>query len=345
MVGVFESVQGMDGELEFQLVTGAYVRYRNLDTGNEVVLEEQANGYEPPEGFVAQAGSTWELDVTLADGRTYRSSPERIGQAVPIADIRATYNPELKFREEENRFLPGHRISVDVDDPAGEDNFYLWEFRSFENLEVCATCGGQTVLRNGECMDNPYDRRTGSGSVFDYLCDSECWQIRFNEAVEIFSDEFTDGNRLGNLPAGDVLLYTQENIVVEVQQFSLSPKAYEYYRVLDDIVDNSGGLNAPPPAALIGNLFNPNDVEEFVVGRFTAAASSMASVFIDRRGVNENPIEPFRSTVFEVCEFACPPESCAAGFMGPPCVTITETICAEGKFRTALEPEGWQDLN
>ena len=342
-VGVFESVQESD-KLEFQFVSGADVKYRNIDNGNEVVLLEQERSYEPPDGFIASSGSSWELDVRLSDGRVYRSSVERIGNPVPISDINFVYNPELVFRENTESFLPGHRISVDVNDPVDEENYYLWEFRSFENLEVCNSCG-DGVLRDGECIDNPYERREPNEAVFDYLCDRECWQIRFNENINLFSDEFSNGRMLNNLPAGNVLLYTKENIVVEVQQFSLSAQAFKYYEVLNDIVDNNGGLNAPPPAALIGNMFNPDDSEEFVLGRFTAAASSTASVFIDRRDIMERPIDPKRNRVFEVCEFVCPSETCFAGNMGPPCLTVTTTICSENRFRTASEPEGWLELD
>ena len=63
-----------------------------------------------------------------------------------------------------------------------------------------------------------------------------------NENIKIFSDEFANGLQITGLPVADVLLYTKENIVIELQQFSLTPKAYDYYRILKDIVDNNGGL-------------------------------------------------------------------------------------------------------
>ena len=55
-------------------------------------------------------------------------------------------------------------------------------------------------------------------------------------------------------------------MVVVAQQWNLTPEAHEYYKVLKDILDNNSGLNAPPPAALIGNLFNPEDTEDFIFG-------------------------------------------------------------------------------
>ena len=118
-------------------------------------------------------------------------------------------------------------------------------------------------------------------------------------------------------------------MVLEIEQFSLTPAAYQYYKVLKDIVDNSSGLNAPPPAALIGNLFDPNDSQNFVFGRFTVAATSTASVFIDRSEISEDPIEAVIPSIQETFGSPVPPP-------------VTTTVpCTETKFRTAIRPEKW----
>ncbi|MEZ4809784.1 MAG: DUF4249 domain-containing protein [Allomuricauda sp.] len=346
-MGVYESVLALRrNQLEYQFIGGAVVTYLNIDTGEEVVLQENEldENYELPDGFTISVGDTWQLTIVLPDGRVYKSSEERVKNPVPILDVRATYNPELLFSESENSFIPGHRISVDLEDPPEDENFYLWQFRSFESLKLCLTCLRGTYYRNGECIPNPYDRRPLAldEKVLDYGCETKCWRIRYNEDINLFGDEFSNGNRLTNLPAGNVPLYSKENISVEVQQYSLSSKAYEYYRVINDIVVNNGSLNAPPPAALIGNMFNPNDDNETVLGRFTAAASSSASVFINRSEIAEDPIERFRRRVSESCETVCP--SCISG-PGPSCPIVLDAVCEENRFRTGKEPEGWQEID
>ena len=140
-----------------------------------------------------------------------------------------------------------------------------------------------------------------------------------------------------------MLLYTKNNILVEVQQFSIPPSTYEYYRVLKDLIDNNQGLNSPPPAALIGNMFNPNDDKEYVLGRFTAVAGSTKSIFIDRYDISESQIELNPVRQIEECVEVCPPEACAPGYTGPPCYEITRTTCEESRYRTAFAPEGWID--
>lgn len=336
-VTVSESVFEFEG-LKFELLKEVQAIFHNIETGLQIPLSLQTNVYLPPNDFAAESGSLWELSITLPDGRVYKSNPERITTAVPIKDIRSTYNPELEFRENQQQFLPGHFISIDLDDPADQENYYLWRFTSFENLVVCQNCSN-SIYRNGECQENPLPQ-SNDYSV-DYLCEENCWLKRYNENISIFSDEFSNGSQITALPVSDVLLYSKENIVVEVQQFSLTPKAYEYYKVLKDIVDNNGGLNAPPPAALVGNMFNPQNDDEFVLGRFTAAATTTKSIFINRENIDAPPIDEFGPLRLETCTTLCLPNQCSG--VAAPCnaPVITSVSCSESQFRTALQPNGW----
>ena len=310
-------------------IGGASVSLVNLDSGRTVQLIEVENSYLAPPDFVVAPGETWKLSVILNNGKSYESTPETILSTVPINEINLRYDRELEFREiNGGEFVPGHAISISFDDPQPDNNYYYWSYRSFENLDYCERCF-EGVFRNGECI--PADV-PGRARYFNYICETDCWKIRFPESISIFNDQFSNGNTVSSLEVGNLLLYTKENMVVEVQQFSLSPAAYDYYKVLKDIVDNSGGLNAPPPAALIGNLSNPEDPDEFVLGRFTAAASSVASIYVERESIQEAPLETREPIILEPLVFSPYPP------------TATNTVpCTETRFRTATEPNGWID--
>ncbi len=315
------------GVYAVNFVTGASVNFENTDTGAMVALNEVVGAYQTPFDFFASPGENWKLNITLADGRTYESTPELVLDAVPIDNIEVDYDPELAFREMDGgKFVPGHSVSVSFQDPADRANYYYWTYRTYENLDFCEKCR-EGVFRDDECRSFPIDGR--GRRYFDYTCDVECWKIRFPESISILDDKFSNGKNISKLPIGDILLYTKENMVVEVQQFSLTPAAYDYYKVLKDIIDNSSGLNAPPPAALIGNLTNRNNADEFVFGRFTAAATSVASIFIDRSAIEDPELEAREPIVQEA--FGDP--------LPPPITTIAP--CSETKFRTAITPPGW----
>ncbi len=310
-------------------VTEARVSFVNTESSEEVFLIEDEEGYLPPQDFVAAVGETWRLNVEFADGRQYQSDPERIPASVPVNELQADYDPEVVFSDEFNRNVPGHQISISFDDPAGEENYYYWRYRTFENLIYCAICF-EGILRDGECTTNTPLESSLREDYYTYGCIGPCWRIRFASNIAIFSDEFSDGNSVSSLPIADVLLYTNENIVVEVQQLAISALAYEYLRALKDLVDNNSGLNAPLPAVLVGNLFNPQDPEEFVLGRFTAAASATEQIYIERIFIEEDQLEGRVFGIFEDERVMSPP-------------TTTNTPCEESRFRTAVRPAKWED--
>jgi hypothetical protein len=249
-------------------------------------------------------------------------------QPVPITNLEVTYDPELAFREiYGGQFVPGHEVSISFNDPADRENYYYWSYRTYENLDFCEKCY-EAVFRGGGCQGLPLSTR--SEPYYDYACQSDCWRIRFPESISIFDDSFSNGKSISKLAVGELLLFTREDMVVEVQQFSLTPAAYDYYKVLKDIVDNNSGLNAPPPAALVGNLFNPDNKEDFVFGRFTAAATSVESIFIDRTFIAEQPLETRDPINLEpTLNSPLPP---------PPTTTAP---CSETRFRTAIRPDKW----
>lgn len=164
---------------------------------------------------------------------------------------------------------------------------------------------------------------------YTYACKEHCWQIRYSDQISIFSDEFSDGATTTSLPVGNIVLYSKRNILLELQQFNLTPEAFRYFKTLKDIIDNNTGFNSPLPAALVGNLFNPSDPDEFVLGRFTAAAISVKPIFIERLFVDESPLEDEYITQGE-------------GSETPPPQVFTAP-CEESRFRTSRRPDAWVD--
>ena len=326
-VNLNESVLSGSGYLNV-FIDGAEVNFINTNTNEIIRLIEEEETYVPPANFMASVGDSWQLEVTLSDGRQYQSLPEIISQPVAISSLSATYNPNLLFKESSNEFVPGHSVSVTFDDPIDKENYYYWRFRSYEKLITCWLCN-DGIFRNGACED--HDPPFGEGHYHTYACETDCWKIRYNENIKLFTDRFSNGNTINELPIADVLLYSKRDILVEVQQYSLSLSGYNYYKKLKDVVENNSGFNAPPPAALIGNMFNPNDSEEFVLGRFTAASTVTSSIFIDQRtSISERQLEA-RPPVLMPEDF---PE-----FLGQE--IVSRAPCIEGRFRTSVHPNGW----
>jgi hypothetical protein len=132
-----------------------------------------------------------------------------------------------------------------------------------------------------------------------------------------------------NLGIADIVLYTKRDLLIELQQFALSEEAYRYYKTLKDLVDNNSGFNAPLPAALVGNLFNPTNPDEIVLGRFSAASTTVRNIFIRRDFVEEKSLEPIIIGQPEGNETPLPHE-----YFAP---------CNDSRFRTSVQPQGWQE--
>ncbi len=320
-----------DGDYRNIPVEGATVIFENTITGAAVELTEDSGRYAPPAGFVVLPGESWRLFVEFADGRRYESQTETVLEPVPITDISARYESELFFSDILDRFVPGHALTVDFDDPAGRENYYYWNFTAFEKIIYCDRCDGGK-LRNGECVPN--ENGGFLQPYYLYACDSDCWRIGNSTSVNILSDALVDGNTVNGLTVGQLVLNTKEDVLVELRQFNISRAAYGYFQILDDLVDNNGSINAPPPAALLGNLRNPNDGDEYVLGRFTAAPSVSTRIFIDRTEAPDQATDEVGFIIVEGCE-TCDGAPC------PPCIPVTNVSCDNGRFRTSAMPEGW----
>ena len=308
---------------------GAQVRFIRSGGGEVITLQETEDRYVPPTDFVIATDEAWELDVILADGRHYVSESETAVPVVEIGEVKVDYDPELVFVGDYNKRVPGHRISVSYDDPGDQENYYLWQFRSYERLFYCQVCYNYTVLRDGECFD-PYPLTVGAPlqPYYTYTCEEACWQIRYNDKIELFADTFSDGAFVADRPVADVLLYQKSDVLVNLQQYTVNREAYRYFKTLKDLVDNNSGFNAPLPAALLGNLYNPEDSDEYVLGRFTVAAQAGANIFIERLSLPEDQLEALT--------FAKPEE-----YGSVPDPMETTAPCQDGPYRTSVMPNGW----
>ncbi len=307
-------------------VSDANVFFVNAISGERIALYEDGSKYIPEDyAFKGGVGEKWYLEVNLPDGKKYLSEIETVIPSVPIKDISAKYDKQLEFSEDHDDYVPGHEVSITFDDPADQTNYYYWRYKTYDKEEICKICY-RGKFRDNACVEEP------SVDYYTYWCESDCWRIDYSSNIKIFSDKFSNGTTTTSLPVANLLLTRKTKILVEIQQFSLTPKAYEYYRTIKDLVDNNGGFNAPLPAALIGNMYNPEDPNEYVLGRFTASSATTKYIMIDRTKIAESPIGR---------KIAPHPEETEATPMGPPEPPVTSAPCEESRYRTAIEPEGW----
>ena len=85
---------------------------------------------------------------------------------------------------------------------------------------------------------------------------------------------------------------------------------------------------------MIGNLYNPNDEDEIIMGRFTVASGSSKTIYILRNNLAGNAVSEYERNRYEKFGDNVPQP---LGMLDYPIYVP----CEEGLYRTSIEPEGW----
>lgn len=291
---------------------------------NEVTtLYRKEDGlYVAPDDFRGRSDVRYRLEFGLADGRVYQSAWERMPQAIPLDSLYFVFEQESIFDEANNEFKPAHRILADWRDPVDNANFYEWRYLVFRQAFFCISCFGG-IYRNGNCLRDP---NLPPDNRYDYQCETPCWNIFRGTDVNTFSDEYVNGNTVRAREMAVIPFDSYHPLLIEVQQYTVTAERYRFNRLLADLTQGSGGLNAPPPAAIIGNITNAQDSEEKVLGYFGAASRRDRRLYVDRSRTNGTPSGAY------VPVYEPPP---------PPPASVPYAPCIESSTRTGMKPEGW----
>ncbi len=258
-------------------IINAKVNVIENGTQEYTLAQTEPGVFSMPNGFFAQIGNTYQLKVVLADGRKYTSSIQKMNDVPAIKNFTIKYNPiGIKTARLYNIQIPTHDFFVEFDDPSTEQNFYSWTWADYEIQKICSSCRGGlytkldgTATSDGTCVPN---NNLPGNNLFDYYCDGFCWEIFESTDINLFSDNFTNGQSQRNKLVAQIPVLQKNTCLVTIQQKSLTPEAFRYLRLLQEQSVNSGSLADTPPAPIRSNVSNDADVKELVLGFFTASA-------------------------------------------------------------------------
>lgn len=220
------------------------------DRGRTESLRETAKGTyrSNANGMRGEVGRSYRIEITMPDGRKFTSSPERLNATPRIDSLSYEYDETLK----------GHYFYVNTRDPANEKNYYQWTSYGIGSLQVRPA----TPAINA-CL--PY-----------------CWQYFENKTLNILADDFINGNAIRGQRVFFAPLQSNSEYSLEVSQLSLSGEAFRFQQLLEDQRNRSGSIFDPPPATIVGNIYNANNPRELALGYFQASAVSRARITIKR---------------------------------------------------------------
>lgn len=300
-----------------------------VGNGTKVALTESIAGvYVTPANFKGVAGQTYQLSFTTPDGKSYQSTAEQMTAAPDIKKAYTKFNEKGLLDNTGQKVLAStFDIFVDLDDPANQRNYYLWQWNLYEKMDYCVSC--EKSFYNADTKQCEKDPRPFiMPPNFDYRCRGNCWNIYANTEINILSDVYSNGKTIVGKRIAQVPFYSEQGALIEIQQYTLTADAYNYYALLRDQVQTTGTLTDTPPAPILGNITNKTDPTEKIVGYFAASGGRKLRYWIDRAG--------FKGIKLPILGREPNDEPSSAPGRPP------TAICEPSRTRTPNRPQGWQ---
>ena len=287
------------------LETGAVVSIED-NLGNREALREQAPGgtYQTRVGGLqGVAGRSYKLIILTKAGIRYESAPEVLTAAPPIQKLYTEYRNELVPGTAVRK--QGWDVYLDTKDPETTGNYYRWEWTHYEAISVCQ----KTELRSG-------------GFTGIYCC-TPCWDItRCYNCISVNSDAEINGQTISRQLILRAPYTSTAPYYVEVEQQALSRGAYQFWKSVGQLVNNTGGLFDAAPQTVQGNIRCVTDPNVTVYGYFGATGVSRMPFYVDRsQGQGVPELEPPVNVPFPTV---------------PACV-----VCENSLYRTPIKPQWW----
>ena len=270
-------------QLYGQPVLGADVQIFD-DKGNQYPLFYAVEGWYETENKTLRGvvGNTYTLNITLADGTQYESTPVLMQDVPEIGSI---------YFKDENRFhFDGYgykvdekwlNILVDSKDPTGQTKYWKWEFE--ETWEVIMPkdsarlimAGGGFIVVNLEFMRG--NIRYGWDNKKD-----TCWVTIPSTSILVESTSRNSINEvkqfcINSIAPNDDRLHIKYSILVK--QTALCKELYDYWKQLKDFNEESGSIYDKVPSQVYGNIRCCNSSAN-ALGYFSASAIKTKRIFI-----------------------------------------------------------------
>jgi hypothetical protein len=271
--------------------------------GKAYNLEETDTGiYETDSAALrGQVGKSYYVKIKTLDGREYQSKPEKILPPVAIDTFKIDF--DNNFVE-----LRPFTLSIISKDPFEKNNFYRWKWAHYDTVTSC-----RVII--------PKQEGGGTTKVINPCCE-KCWAYEpCKNCLFIASDLYTNGKTI-TTEVGRFPFESRKPYFIVLEQFSISPEYYQFWKVTQSQISSSGGIFDSAPAQVQGNLYNLKDSTDPILGYFSASGLTQKPIYV----VRDKREYPVRSLP-RVYDLVYLPKC-------EPCQTAT---------RTKRQPVGWKE--
>jgi len=270
--------------------------------GNKETLFELEEGTysTSPSGMQGIVGRKYRIEIATSDSNNYLSPYVEMKEPVELDSVYAII--ASKPSQELPHDLVGYQFYLDTKLSATNQNYFMWD--------LMATYQYKADFKIKYIFEGTLKPFINSDSLLT------CWRTK--KIQEIFTSETGDLSSpvINGFPLHFVSTETRDLSIrysLLVKQYTLDSADYQFWNSVRKQNENQGGLYASQPYQIRGNVFNPDNQSEPVLGNFTVASIFEKRIFVNRPWsltmyypvceITEGDIENFSSI------FLYPPQS------------------------------------
>jgi len=243
----------------------------NDDFGNTETLTESGPGTYVTDlnGIQGTPGRSYQIKIQSPNGNSYQSDFELMNQAIAID----TLYPKLEFKQDPYLIhdMAGYQFYVDTEPSDVDSVYFFWRLTHTYQYQA------DFIIR--WIYDGALRPYTNSDSL------RTCWNTYRVKNIFTFNTEGLTASSLHGFPLNYVSTETRFLSIrysLLVDQMTISKNAYGYWNSIDEQNTDAGELYSKQPYQIRGNLYNPNNPDELVLGYFMVAGSASKRIFVDR---------------------------------------------------------------
>lgn len=298
LVTVYTTVPISLQQDESGAVTGATVIIKD-DVGNSETLKEQSEGQYYTSAMQGVIGRSYTISVTTSEGYSYESTQEKLNAVGDFTNITTEFEQnEGVDANDQISSTNGFNVYIDSEVLPEQEGRVWWRwngtFHSFTypSLRVKAV----TTMRAIVLIPDPVPCSgfiSHSGVLVQTgpctCCD--CWYTRYNQAPIISNPNIVSHGSINHFNVAFVEVNRRtfyEKYYLEIEQLSVSPSVYEFWKLVSIQKSNSSNLFQVTPPKAIGNLSATSKGALPVIGYFAASASIKHTITLDQTDLPSN---------------------------------------------------------
>lgn len=245
-------------DTEIQKETDALVQLEE-EGGSTIVLNETGNGSYIYNGLSVDYNKKYRVVIKTNDNKKYASSFVPVLQTSPIDSI--TWSPS-----QDGIFIEANTHGNETD-----SRYYMWNFE--ETWEYKANHYSSYKF----ITDDSISYRTMDDLIYTCYNEAASTSILVKSTDRLSSNLVRDF-RIHFVPVGSIKLNYKYSVLVK--QVSLSREAFDFWSKLSQTTENVGSLFDPQPGQVYGNMVGVTDINEPVLGIFSAGNVTQKRIFI-----------------------------------------------------------------